>query len=540
MFSTKAASVVSLAGTNISDNKGSQPHLPCNKLNAKMKSLLMYIFLGLLVVHAFTTESLKKAEIEWRERGDEKPEIRQYHSTTNYKNISSWDTETRQQHALLLLNNLDALQRQFCKQNGIKDCNCSTTNQRYNRQLQRSWFCKSSDVVFLKYRTFHLQNYKEVALDTTYYSLAEAIEAFCKESNISPSQCKCPDIDKNGTIGMCQPPIPYICETHISSHPRMVVIAVISILGILGNLHVIVVRMKYWNPSSHYQLIVGLSVADLVFSTVSLVEISAELYSPCTWIYGAFMCKLLQSLYALSAYVDLGFILAIAVERYVGIVHPFTQRFSKLQTRQMVGINVIVGVLLVVPSFIQYDTTDNGAACASMWSDNAQFIYSLVLLVVFFVFPIALTSVLSYQSVKVLRTTMCEHAMLSAMDQRSRARLVSENKKIMRVLMLLLAGFVVLVFPNHLVWIIISSIGKENTSYSLHATLRILASVPYSLHVTINPIIYSVLDKRFRAYSVNILHCRDGDIGGETEYDVSRTHQFTLNHEEEDNGSTSV
>lgn len=359
---------------------------------------------------------------------------------------------------------------------------------------------------------------------------------WCEHLQVNESNCKCPDIDlyHNSSSQLC-PLYAYSINTCVKkdiSRARVVLITVVSVLGIFGNLHVIMVRTTHWNPSPHYQLIVGLSIADLLFSAVCLVEILGELFSPCSWIYSVFMCKTLQSLLALSAHIDLGFITVISIERYAGIVHPFTERFSKMRTRQMILVNIFIGVVLVIPYFIHHDVTSDGI-CQLQWNSTTMYAYTWAMLIVFFIVPVLLTSILSYKSVKALRKTMYEHGMLSAMDERSRSRLVAENKKIMRVLVVLLLAFVLLVLPNHLVWIFMVTV--DHVPVSAFGAIRFLGTVPYSLHVTINPIIYSVLDKRFRAYSLNILRCRKDNEDADCDYDLTRTRVLT-----QEEGSTSV
>lgn len=387
-------------------------------------------------------------------------------------------------------------------------------------------------VMFLK--TDQSQNNQNVKLNL---ANNPPLKVWCDHMGVSGSNCTCPLFDIMHGTDICRyytkiPP--NYCVTKYVSEAKVILVIIFSVLGILGNLHVIVVRVKYWNHSPHYQLIVGLSTADLLFSMACLVNISFEHYSPCAWIYGVLMCKTLQTLMELSLYVDLGFILIISIERYMGIVHPFTQqRFSKLRTRQMILINIVTSVVLIIPTFIQHNVGKD-QICRLQWGSGVQRVYTWVLFIMFFVTPVCVTLFLSYKSVCALRQTTCEPQIMSAMDEKSRSRIVSENRKIMHVLIFLILAFVLLVLPNHLVWIVI--VTAESTSKTLYNVMRLFSVVPYSLHVSVNPMIYSMLDKRFREYSKNFLLCRKENrnlcAGNCETYDLTRSRFLTMDEKE--------
>lgn len=377
---------------------------------------------------------------------------------------------------------------------------------------------KTDDNKIFMYQTIQLEHQQNVNL---------MLKGICNILRINESNCTCSELDDfHNQTNVCQ--INVKCSVEKISMVRMVLIAIISVFGIVGNFLVIMIRVKYWNPSTHYQLITGLSVADLIFSIITLVHISAEIHSPCIWLYSSLMCKTIQSLLSLSGYVDIGFILMIAVERYIGIVHPYTRRFSRVRSCQMIVLNVAICILIIIPSFIYSNVTKDGTACVFKGDKQTRRITSWVTMLCFFVIPVIMTSFFSYKCIKSLNNTMFEHDMLAAMDPKSRHRHVVDNKKIMRVLIFMLAAFFVLTVPHHIVWIILTE--NVNISHSEYSLLRFFAGVSYSLHVAINPVIYSILDQRFRNHAKNFIYCRQRNE--DSEYDVSRSRVTT--HEEAD------
>ena len=56
----------------------------------------------------------------------------------------------------------------------------------------------------------------------------------------------------------------------------------------------------------------------------------------------------------------------------------------------------------------------------------------------------------------------------------------------------MLVAFAVLVFPNRIVWLVVDHVGIKNISSSTYNALSLLGFIPYAVHVTIYPFIYSI------------------------------------------------
>ena len=272
----------------------------------------------------------------------------------------------------------------------------------------------------------------------------------------------------------------------------------ISIFGIIGNLLVLVVRVQNWKKSLHYQLISGLAAADLCFSFVHFVETIPNMWL-CHWVYGLGLCKIMKSFLMLSSSIDLGFILIIAIERYIGIVHPFTGGASANKIYLMIGINIMLSLSMSIPEMVVHRLDENGI-CREHWSDyqNGSLVYGWITNLVFFAIPIVVTAILYYHSLKTLKSTLFRQEMLLSLDEFSRKKLVNENTRILRIICSILLAFLLLVGPNHVIWFMVDNMEKGTFSNRTINYMFLASSLAYAVHTTVNPVIYSIIDRKFR------------------------------------------
>ena len=63
---------------------------------------------------------------------------------------------------------------------------------------------------------------------------------------------------------------------------------------------------------------------------------------------------------------------------------------------------------------------------------------------------------------------------------------------------------IVLVFPNRIVWVIVNIIAAGNMTNSAFRTVKYFALFPYLFHISVNLLIYSFVDKVWRANDKNM------------------------------------
>ena len=212
------------------------------------------------------------------------------------------------------------------------------------------------------------------------------------KSNIIVENCTCATLKGRGYP--CHGRVTHAkCTVTVITWVRALVNIISSSGGVIGNLLVIVVRFPHCKKWAHYNFIVGLAIADLIYCILN-VALSVPELNMCGWVYSRAFCKISKSLLVTSFAVDVVFILIIASERYYGIVHPYREKWSTSKSRVVKCSLVVACFVLPVPLLIVYDV-DKDNDCLPDWSRMSPPVYSSTtyywsLFILFFMLPLSL------------------------------------------------------------------------------------------------------------------------------------------------------
>lgn len=148
-------------------------------------------------------------------------------------------------------------------------------------------------------------------------------------------------------------------EALISQILRWTLLSLILLLGLAGNSAVCYVtyRNKRMRTFS-YIVITNLAVADLLSAVVGIPVYILDDYFK-TWTLGLVMCKLLKPTFPLFNIVVTNSLVAIACERFRGLVYPLSVKPGTTKTRLVLGLLWLIAFFCVLPSF--------GAATVKTW-----------------------------------------------------------------------------------------------------------------------------------------------------------------------------
>ena len=136
--------------------------------------------------------------------------------------------------------------------------------------------------------------------------------------------------------------------------PYAIVETVASVIGILGNLLVILVAFRFRRGlATCKKLIAHLAFYDLCFALNQLIYAIPKFWTS-KFIYGEVVCKLLVSSENLGVFLAVGVILVISIERFTGIVNPFRRGFSKNAIHGILAANFALGLFAVLPIFYYF------------------------------------------------------------------------------------------------------------------------------------------------------------------------------------------
>ncbi|XP_066934862.1 substance-K receptor-like [Clytia hemisphaerica] len=274
----------------------------------------------------------------------------------------------------------------------------------------------------------------------------------------------------------------------------------ITAIGLIANAIVVLISSKYWALSTLCQkLIAFLALADMLCSFVHFIHLFPQLWT-CSFLYGYVGCMLVSLVVTSSSQISLSVILVIAIERFMGIVYPFSRGLSTKKAYVITLLLSFCGILITVPSCSKIKITKsivNGNSCSNNWTGPESVIYFWIILIGTFVIPVIVLCVLYTIILKVLSKASQEHHIDQSMRHQTTQRTKS-NRRVMKILIVLLTAFVVCVLPNKIYWLLKTYGLMKKLLKQDQDVVRFTSNVFYSIHLSINPFIYAVVDSRFR------------------------------------------
>ena len=341
----------------------------------------------------------------------------------------------------------------------------------------------------------------------------KTIQDVCAIFQIAPVNCSCELFTINGSNAF-----PNLCELqkHLNkpiqtlrysaelSRAYAGITVIASIVGIIGNVAVVLVAFrKRRNLPKCQRVISHLALSDLLFAVVQLF-VAITCFWTNKWLYGIFMCKMLRGGMVLGGLLTIGFILLIAVERYFGIVRPLEKGLSSSNINLCVAGNIIAAVATIIPLLVVLDVKEMGR-CGERWPNpnRDSDIYTMFLLIFYFVIPVAIIFLLYIRIMINLNKNKTQKVISNEVDKRKRLK---DNRRAIYILIAVLVAFVVCILPNRIVWVYLDAVDYK-VDKTLYMVLAYIGLVTFPIHVAVNPIIYSVVDRRWRRDIIRVLTC---------------------------------
>ena len=234
------------------------------------------------------------------------------------------------------------------------------------------------------------------------------------------------------------------------------------------------------------------------------------------WIYGKELCKVIPPFLLLTGLAAYGTIIIIACERYRGISNPLVKRWRIKHISFALLLIWALSILTISPyinAMTYYIDSGNSTRCDEIWGkdlkehDRNSIAYTLFLLVGCFVIPLTIIGVLYGKIIHTL-----QHPKVAPRDEQTCLQMKRRRKKDIRAIKLLVSvviAFAICVLPNHL-----GSLIQTMCPLSVKDTIIVsyIIYIPYPFHCAVNPIIYSIVDDKFRHDIKALFWCKRENI----------------------------
>ncbi|XP_013874151.1 galanin receptor type 1 [Austrofundulus limnaeus] len=267
----------------------------------------------------------------------------------------------------------------------------------------------------------------------------------------------------------------------------------ILVTGLVGQILIMTIltgRRKKGNQPPHGTdtLLLALSAADLLLLFCLPFHTSAITLG--FWPFGDFLCKAISFLSVACSAASVFTLAALAVTRYLTVVHPAWTYQSRMHRRFKVTVALlwVPASALAAPQFaFRTITFSSTVYCFAFLSDVSQLVYSIALFLFGFALPLGII-VLMYAKI---------YCFLRHARQIGNApQLERYQRQVTHTSALLVLIFTLLWLPSYiLMFSIVGGTLKGSPGYNIFALLARLLS---SSVAVVNPVLYGFMSHKFR------------------------------------------
>lgn len=325
---------------------------------------------------------------------------------------------------------------------------------------------------------------------------------------------------------------------------RWTVLVLILVLGVVGNTAVCFVAYRSKRMRSFaYSLITNLAVADLLSAAVGIPIFILNDYQE-TWTMGFAVCKVFKPSLTLFNIVITNTLVAIACDRFRGLVFPLSLKPGTTKTRLVLILIWLIAFLCTLPSFgatiIQtYEGYDVKFCIEEFHGDEAMHrLYSkvyatflflvnnllplLIILLLYVKITATLKRINLLPTMRILRRNSSDASTPSVTPRQSwnltNVNQVSSNrrqmmeKKFIRMLMVVVLVFLVCYVPFQILFLVLefhpelTTLNVKPYMYYLPHYLYVLMWAP----VALNPVCYGSMNERYKRAFRALMHCNKG------------------------------
>ncbi|XP_051280038.1 galanin receptor type 1-like [Dicentrarchus labrax] len=267
----------------------------------------------------------------------------------------------------------------------------------------------------------------------------------------------------------------------------------ILVTGLVGQTLVITIltgrrKKESQPPHGTDTLLLALSAADLLLLLCLPFHTSAITLG--FWPFGSFLCKAISFLGVACSAASVFTLAALAVTRYLTVVHPTWAYRSRMHRRIKLTVALlwVPASTLAAPQFAFRTVTASSAVyCFAFLSDFSQLVYSIALFLFGFALPLAIIVVMYAKIYCFLR-----HARLLG----NAPQLERYQSQVTHTSALLVLVFTLLWLPSYA--LMFSFIGGTITGSPGYNIIALLARLLASSVAVVNPVLYGFMSQKFR------------------------------------------
>ncbi|XP_067851119.1 type-1 angiotensin II receptor-like [Heptranchias perlo] len=293
-----------------------------------------------------------------------------------------------------------------------------------------------------------------------------------------------------------------------------VIYSIIFVVGVLGNSMVVVIIYCYLKLMTVANIfLLNLALADLIF-VVTLPFWAAYVAMEFRWPFGVFLCKMSATVVLLNMNASVFLITCLSIDRYLAIVHPMKSRTRRtLVHARMVCIMVwILAGFASLPAMffreVSYYDGWNKTICAFHYPTEHKnhWVFGLALLKSLLAFLIPLLVIL-----------ICYSLIVKSLVQAYQIeRSKPASNEAFKLIVAVVASFILCWLPFQ-VFTFLDVLSRLDVIKNCHIPEIVDTSIPFTICMAyfnscLNPILYGIVGRNFRAKFFLLLRCMPPEI----------------------------
>ncbi|XP_076746763.1 tachykinin receptor 1a isoform X2 [Maylandia zebra] len=225
------------------------------------------------------------------------------------------------------------------------------------------------------------------------------------------------------------------------------------------------------------------------------------------WYFGLDYCRFHNFFPIAAVFASIYSMTAIALDRYMAIIHPLQQRMSSTETKVVVGVIWVLALLLAFPQYYYSNTAEvpGRVVCYIDWPEYTVFdfkkMYYVCVVILIYSFPLLLMGC----AYLVVGLTLWASEIPGDSSDRYKEQLTAK-RKVVKMMIVVVCTFAICWLPYHVYFLLhqfFPEMFEETYIQQVYLGIMWLAmsSTMY------NPIIYCCLNDRFRAGFKQAFHC---------------------------------
>lgn len=282
---------------------------------------------------------------------------------------------------------------------------------------------------------------------------------------------------------------------------KLVVNTAVFVVGFIGNLlTIIVICRKRQNKSTYQILVLNLAISDFLF-IISILPLSTyEMFGVIekSWFY----CRLIWPWFTIPYLLSIFSIASMALQRCRSIVMPYRPKLSKRLTFTWVAVIWLASFVIVLPLVIVTRSVYPGE-CEENWpSFNHRKAYTMALVLLQYLIPLFIITIVYAKITRYLlnNSEVRRSGSFSTEEQRAaEARRMKRRNQAIRTLAAVVILFAVCLFPGQVAWLLMDFGSGGSSQEKAIEILFEFSDFLDNFHACINPVIYCMLNARYRA-----------------------------------------